>query len=175
MRLPRKSSRDKEITFQTPENTHYTDPKTRQVCTIPHKYVTMWKMWSSILARAQQNHGMRTLLYYDPQIETADWASQNWAHSKVRCDFSAKRDSDRPSADSEKSYPVDDFWYLLRDLAGMRPKVREAQSFVVVFVVVHTVPWNLELSEINWDLVTLLQQINTQYKISRNPQSLSLQ
>ena len=42
------------------------------------------------------------------QTETAHWATQNWAHSKVRCNFSAKWDIDHPSADSEISYPVDD-------------------------------------------------------------------
>ena len=50
---------------------------------------------------------------------TAGWASQNRACSKVRPNFSAKRDNDHSSADSESSYPADDFWYLFRVLTSM--------------------------------------------------------
>ena len=46
----------------------------------------------------------------DFQTETAHWA-RNIEHvlcSKARCNFSAKRGTNHPSADSEMWYPVDD-------------------------------------------------------------------
>ena len=66
--------------------------------------------------------GSATALQYtesDFLTETADWPRQNRACSKVRRSFSAKRDSDHLGADSEGSYPVNDFRCLFRVLTSM--------------------------------------------------------